>query len=125
MDAILNSFKALTDPIRLRLLMLIVGEERPLCVCELVDALERPQSQVSRQLGFLKRAGWVEGKRQGTWVYYRISSTLAPWQQALLPVLDHLEEAVFKADRTRLQQRVALREDGLCVVGYRPTPRPK
>jgi ArsR family transcriptional regulator len=68
-------FKALADPVRLRLLSLIgahVGNEA--CVCELVDAFELSQPTISHHLKVLREAGLISAERRGTWVYYRVES---------------------------------------------------
>ena len=63
-------FKALADETRLRILMLLLDGE--LCVCEIIAALELPQSTTSRHLAYLKSAGWVKDRKQGVWMYYRL-----------------------------------------------------
>jgi ArsR family transcriptional regulator, arsenate/arsenite/antimonite-responsive transcriptional repressor len=66
-------FKALADPVRLRLLSLIgahAGGEA--CVCELVDAFQLSQPTISHHLKVLREAGLIASKRRGTWVYYRV-----------------------------------------------------
>lgn len=65
-------FKALADDTRLRILALLLEGE--LCVCELIAALELPQSTVSRHLAYLRNNGWVQDRRQGVWMYYRLSA---------------------------------------------------
>jgi ArsR family transcriptional regulator, arsenate/arsenite/antimonite-responsive transcriptional repressor len=64
-------FKALGDPVRLRLLSMIasrsVGE---VCVCELTPAFELSQPTISHHLKLLRQAGLVDCERRGTWVYY-------------------------------------------------------
>jgi len=73
---------ALNDPLRLRLMRLLM--ERELCVCELVQALKIPQYKVSRHLGPLKKAGLVRGWREGTWIHYEVAPDLPkPYQAAL------------------------------------------
>ena len=64
-------FKALADETRLRILVLLLGEE--LCVCEIIAALELPQSTISRHLAYLKKSGWVHDRKQGLWMYYRLN----------------------------------------------------
>jgi ArsR family transcriptional regulator len=63
-------FKTLSDTTRLRLLNLLSAGET--CVCELTDALHIVQPKVSRHLARLKRAGLVEARREGKWMYYRL-----------------------------------------------------
>ncbi len=63
-------FAALADKTRLRLLNLIGDTE--VCVCYFVEVLGAPQPKISRHLAYLRRAGIVSGRREGTWVHYRI-----------------------------------------------------
>lgn len=63
-------FKAVSDPTRLRILMLLL--QRELCVCELVFALKMEQSRISHQLRVLRDADLVEDTRDGKWTNYRI-----------------------------------------------------
>jgi ArsR family transcriptional regulator, arsenate/arsenite/antimonite-responsive transcriptional repressor len=80
-----RGFKALGDPVRLRLLSLIAaraGEE--VCVCELTDAFTVSGPTISHHLKVLREAGLVDSQRRGTWVYYRIIPTkLAALSQLL------------------------------------------
>ena len=77
--------KALADETRLRILQLLADGE--LCVCELMAALDLPQSTVSRHLSYLKNSGWLQDRRQGVWMYYRIAKEINPLAAALLPAL--------------------------------------
>ncbi|MDQ6968745.1 MAG: metalloregulator ArsR/SmtB family transcription factor [Mariprofundaceae bacterium] len=70
------SFKALGDPVRLRLFALL-GHSKELCVCHLVDALQLPQSTVSRHLSILRHAGLLETRREGKWMYYHLCGDLS------------------------------------------------
>jgi ArsR family transcriptional regulator len=76
-------FKALGDETRLRILTLLLDGE--LCVCELMAALELPQSTVSRHLSYLKNSGWLDDRRAGVWMYYRLADSSALVNN-LLPV---------------------------------------
>jgi ArsR family transcriptional regulator len=66
-------FKALGDPVRLRLLSMIAsagGGE--VCVCDLTGAFDLTGPTISHHLKVLREAGLVESDRRGTWVYYRL-----------------------------------------------------
>src|SRR4051795_11878389 len=64
-------FKALSDPVRLRLLSLIASYEAgQACVCDLTGAFDVAQSTISHHLRVLREAGLVDCQRRGTWVYY-------------------------------------------------------
>jgi ArsR family transcriptional regulator, arsenate/arsenite/antimonite-responsive transcriptional repressor len=66
-------FKALGDPIRLRLLSRITSApDGEICVCDLTgDDFEVSGPTISHHLKVLREAGLIEGERRGTWVYYR------------------------------------------------------
>ena len=62
--------KALADPVRLRLLsMLLTSEE--VCTCEMAPAVGLTEATVSHHLAQLRKAGLIEGERRGMNVWYR------------------------------------------------------
>ena len=64
-------FKALSDPVRLRLLSLIASfEGGEACVCDLTGPFEVSQPTISHHLRVLREAGLIDCERRGTWVYY-------------------------------------------------------
>ncbi len=64
-------FKALSDPVRLRLLSLIASfEGGEACVCDLTGPFEVSQPTISHHLRVLREAGLIDSERRGTWVYY-------------------------------------------------------
>ena len=66
-------FKAMGDPVRLRLLSLIASHEGgEACVCDLTDVFELTGPTISHHLKVLREAGLITGERRGTWVFYRI-----------------------------------------------------
>ena len=66
-----KGFKALGDPVRLRLLSLIAARAGgEVCVCDLTDAFTLTGPTISHHLRVLREAGLVECERRGTWVYY-------------------------------------------------------
>ena len=71
-------FSILSDPTRLRALMLIQAE-REVCVCELTFTLSESQPKISRHLGLMRDMGIVESRREGTWMHYRINPLLPNW----------------------------------------------
>jgi ArsR family transcriptional regulator len=66
-----KAFKALGDPVRLRLLSLITSAEGESCVCDLTAAFDLTGPTISHHLKVLREAGLVDSERRGTWVYYR------------------------------------------------------
>jgi ArsR family transcriptional regulator len=66
-----RGFKALGDPVRLRLLSLIAARAGgEVCVCELTAAFTLTGPTISHHLKVLREAGLVDCQRRGTWVYY-------------------------------------------------------
>jgi ArsR family transcriptional regulator, arsenate/arsenite/antimonite-responsive transcriptional repressor len=80
-----KGFKALGDPVRLRLLSLIAARAgAEVCVCELTDAFDVKGPTISHHLRVLREAGLINCERRGTWVYYwLIPSALSPLAQLL------------------------------------------
>jgi ArsR family transcriptional regulator, arsenate/arsenite/antimonite-responsive transcriptional repressor len=67
-----RQFKALGDPTRLGLLMLIAGhDDGSVCVCDLTDAFAVTAPTISHHLKVLREAGLVSAECRGTWIYYR------------------------------------------------------
>lgn len=64
-------FKALGDPVRLRLLSLIASTDE-VCVCDLTDAFDVTGATISHHLRVLRETGLVDCERRGTWAYYRV-----------------------------------------------------
>jgi len=81
MKEIIKAFKALSEPTRLRIFLLLM--ERDLCVCEMTFVLNMSQSRISHQLRLLRDADLVEDKREGRWIIYTIprivKENLAPF----------------------------------------------
>jgi len=80
-------FKALGDPVRLRLLSLIGAHQGgEVCVCDLTTAFDLTQPTISHHLKVLREAGIITSERRGTWVYYRLVPAALERMAALLSV---------------------------------------
>jgi ArsR family transcriptional regulator, arsenate/arsenite/antimonite-responsive transcriptional repressor len=96
-------FRALGDETRLRIVALLAHGE--LCVCHIEAALDLNQSTASRHLGILRASGVVDCRREGTWVYYRITEQHHATVARALDVLT----AAFGAERTLRSEHAKLR----------------
>lgn len=67
----IDIFKALADETRLRILSQILKSE--MCVCEIEQCLNLTQSNASRHMTALKKAGILESYKTAQWTYYKIS----------------------------------------------------
>ena len=85
MQSTAQLLKALSEEIRLRIIHLLGSGE--LCVCELIEILQLPQSTVSRHLAYLRNCGLISDRRDGVWMYYRIAEPLTDFQKQLLNML--------------------------------------
>lgn len=64
--------KALADPVRLRLMSLVLSHEGgEACVCDLLPAFELSQPTISHHLKVLHDAGLLGREKRGVWVYYQ------------------------------------------------------
>jgi ArsR family transcriptional regulator len=78
-------FKAIADPVRLRLLSLIASHGGgQACVCELTGAFALTGPTISHHLRVLREAGLIDGERRGTWIYYRVRPELLAQLSAVL-----------------------------------------
>jgi ArsR family transcriptional regulator, arsenate/arsenite/antimonite-responsive transcriptional repressor len=78
-------FKALGDPVRLRLVSLIGAHQGgEVCVCELTTAFDLTQPTISHHLKVLRDAGIIDSERRGTWVYYWLVPAALERMSALL-----------------------------------------
>jgi len=88
MRDLVRFYAALADENRLRLLHLMRKGE--ICVCHLQAVLQTNQPKISRHLAYLKRAGLVEGRREGKWIYYKLHPQKGGLEKILNNTLDCL-----------------------------------
>jgi ArsR family transcriptional regulator len=100
MKALLNTFKALSDETRLRILKLL--EHGELCVCDIVAALDMIQPKVSFHLGVLKEAGFLKDRKSGKWTHYRIDESEMFKRFLLLSALERIPDESVRDDNKRL-----------------------
>ncbi len=67
-----GKLKALSDATRLKILYLLSDGE--LCVCEIMYALDKPQSSISHHLNILKNLGFIKGRKEGVWIHYSLKN---------------------------------------------------
>ncbi|MDG3009860.1 helix-turn-helix transcriptional regulator [Rhodococcus sp. D2-41] len=66
-------FKAIGDPVRLRMLSLVASHAGgEACVCDISESFALSQPTISHHLKVLREAGLLDCERRGTWVYYRV-----------------------------------------------------
>jgi ArsR family transcriptional regulator, arsenate/arsenite/antimonite-responsive transcriptional repressor len=70
-DPAVHLLQAAADPIRLGILrqLALAG---PVCACDIAGGYDVTQPTVSHHLRVLREAGWIEGERRGTWIWYSV-----------------------------------------------------
>jgi len=106
MREIIKLFKALSDPNRLRILKML--EVKPLCVCEITEALNLATSTVSKHLSILEDAEFITSEKDGKWVNY----TLSPSGKAA---------ALFPEITGWLSEEKIIQSDGKLLTGINRT----
>lgn len=128
MEQWVQLFKALSDETRLRIVALLTQGE--LCVCDLMDVLEEPQSKISRHLGYLKHSGLTYSKRVGVWMHYGLREGADERSDQLVCFLREelltLSQSRKDIDRLRqLKRRGECKSERKVNKGYRGTGHPR
>ena len=93
----------LSDPARLRILMVLTKKE--LCVCQLMGILGIPQPLVSRNLMLLGGAGFLQERKQGKLVFYSLNRGMDPLRKKIVSLLkDVLKSDTILAEDLRSLQ---------------------
>lgn len=102
MEQIVKIMKSLADKTRLRIVNLLLKQKKPLCICEIMDALRLAQYNVSKHMKELKNAGLVSEKREGKFVYYSIIEPEEKYLADILNGLSAVPEKMLEEDKKRL-----------------------
>ena len=116
MDDLAQCLRALSEEVRLRIIMLLSRGE--LCVCDIMEVLNEPQSKVSRHLSYLKNSGLITAKRVGVWMHYSLAELEDEMSRAQIDFMKERFSRLprFKDDRDKAE---ALKQRKLCQ-GPRP-----
>lgn len=105
MASIVNSLRAISDPTRLRLLLLLVEEE--LTVAELQEILGMGQSRISASLALLKREAIARNRRVGKNIFYAVRPEIV---SPLRPILEAAKLELPEAGSDSAAMALALRK---------------
>lgn len=113
--SLVEQLKAASHPMRLRVLALLHGGE--LCVCQVAEILSVPQSSVSEALRELRRAGFVQERKEGRWVYVSVvpKEERSPLLEGLL--VEALKLPEVEQDRLRAVAVCAMPVAAVCGRG--------
>jgi Predicted transcriptional regulators len=80
-------FRALGDPVRLRIVSIVASHAGgEACVCDLTAAFDLSQPTISHHLKVLKEVGLLTSERRASWVYYRVVPETLAELSALLDI---------------------------------------
>jgi DNA-binding transcriptional ArsR family regulator len=113
METTLDVLKALSDMNRLRIVSALSRYDE-LCACQITEVLQVTGATASRHLSILQKAGLLDSRKEGRWVYYRLappSSTgsLFKWLKESTAEADQLQ-----ADIEALEKIVGITREDLC-----------
>jgi DNA-binding transcriptional ArsR family regulator len=111
--------RALADPTRWRIVRLVLNEA--LCVCELADILEMPQSSVSSHVQVIRKAGLLESEKCEKWTYFRIDHEYLRLIRSLESFFPEGDEA--ESDARRAARRLEVRAGSCCPGPRKFRPR--
>lgn len=99
-------FLGLGDKTRLRILNLIRNDE--ICVSHFTEVLGESQPKISRHLAYLRKAGIVSARREGTWMHYSIEWPEDPRSSTVLESLLRglAEEPEMQREHARLRKAI-------------------
>jgi ArsR family transcriptional regulator len=95
-------FKALSDENRLRILLML--RQRPLCVCEMHEALNIALSTLSAHLRLMKNTGLIVDEKDGRWVIYSLSDNAYLNDMLGTLELQLTHDPTIRRDRTIIRQ---------------------
>jgi ArsR family transcriptional regulator len=115
--------RTLGDVTRWRIIRLVKVEA--LCVCELADILEMPQSTVSSHVQIIRKTGLLESEKCEKWTYFRIDETYLKMILDLEQFFTGRESKIWKDDDRRSKKRLAERQKSCCPGPKNLEPRGK
>jgi ArsR family transcriptional regulator len=103
MKELTKTMHLLSDPARLRILMVLAKKE--LCVCQLMGILGISQPLVSRNLALLDGAGFLRERKDGKLVFYSVRKDLDPIRKKLVSLLKEAlkSDTILAEDMRSLQ----------------------
>ncbi|NRR91808.1 winged helix-turn-helix transcriptional regulator [Winogradskyella undariae] len=110
MDNYIKTFKALSDPTRLKIVWLLTNINEKICVSEIVEVLEEYQYNVSRHLKVLKKANLIEEVKEGKWVFYYLSPIKDEFSHIIKNSISSIPEKEMIKEMTKCKALLSHRE---------------
>jgi len=104
MKEVVQTLKILSDESRLRILMLC--DKKELCVCQIMGVLNMSQPLISRNLSLLAREGFLDSRRDGKLMFYKVKKRLTGRHLMVMSILRRL----LRDDRALKKDLLSLKE---------------
>ena len=121
MTDVVSFNRALADPTRWRIVSLVM--EEAMCVCELADILEMPQSTLSSHVQIIRKAGLLESEKREKWTYFRIDRGVLPLVREIARHFEADNDAVTKSDARK--ERIYYCLCGIMIITIIPYCTPQ
>ncbi|OGO73216.1 MAG: hypothetical protein A3G84_05050 [Chloroflexi bacterium RIFCSPLOWO2_12_FULL_71_12] len=86
-DELSSVLKALADPTRLQMAVILRDAKEPVCICDLTGSFDLSQPTVSHHMAKLREAGLIESQKHGIWTLYSLRRDLSPATRRVLGAL--------------------------------------
>ena len=116
MRNIVTFSRALADTTRWRIVRMVTNNA--LCVCELADILDMPQSSVSSHVQIIRKAGLLESEKCEKWTYFRIEARYLKVIQTMENLFNDGDTNAWNEDEAKMMKRLEERLGSCC-----PGPR--
>jgi ArsR family transcriptional regulator len=108
--------KSISDEKRIKLISLLIKEKGEFYVCEISDALEESQYNVSKYLKELKNENLVKERRSGRGVLYSAIEPADDFLKLIFQAILSIPENYIDRNVKLLRLRVSMRDGNKCVA---------
>lgn len=109
-DNYTETFKALSDITRLKIVWLLSNVDSKICVSEIIEVLDEYQYNVSRHLRILKHAGLISEAKEGRFVFYYLKAGDEAFRDLVLNAIRSIPESTMQVEVSKCRQLLKLRE---------------
>jgi len=111
MENYTNIFKVLSDKTRVRILRLLLQANTELCICEILDALQIPQYNISKHIRELKLFSLVSERKQGRFVFYSACKPKDDFHKQVIVTVNSIPQELFIDDLKRFEEIAFLKRE--------------
>lgn len=110
-----NTFKALSDTTRLKIVWLLSNIDSKVCVSEIMEVLCEQQYNVSRHLNILKKANIISEKKEGRWVYYYLDTKDDNFHALVKEAVRSIPDTEMETEKEKCKALLSLRNENKTI----------